>query len=55
LSETPRPHGCAKIKGEERLYRLRFGDYRLLYDVDDAAQTVLVLRIQNRKDAYRDL
>ena len=55
LRENPRPFGSLKIVGEERLYRLRVGDYRALYDVDDSAQTVLVLRIQHRREAYRNL
>ena len=55
LVENPRLHGSAKIKGEKNLYRLRVGDYRILYDVDDSADAVLLLRIQSRQDAYRDL
>ena len=55
LREDPRPRGCIKIQGEVNLYRIRVGDYRALYDIDDTAQMVMVLRIQHRREAYRDL
>ena len=52
LAAEPRPHGSEKLSGQER-YRLRHGDYRVVYAIDDAEQTVLVVKIGNRRDIYR--
>ena len=52
LAEEPRPAGCEKLSGQER-YRLRQGDYRILYEVNDTAQTVTVVKIGHRRDVYR--
>ena len=53
LREQPRPAGAIKLQGEERTYRVRVGDYRLVYDIHDDKLIVLVLRVAHRKDAYR--
>ncbi|MBI4321529.1 MAG: type II toxin-antitoxin system RelE/ParE family toxin [Chloroflexi bacterium] len=55
LAQNPRPPGCKKLRAQPPLYRIRVGDYRVVYDVDDQAQTVLVLHIKHRKHVYRDL
>ena len=52
LAEHPRPAGCEKLTGED-LYRIRQGDYRVVYSIEDAALTVLVIRIGNRREVYR--
>ncbi len=52
LRHNPRPHGYTKLKGSEG-YRIRVGDYRIVYDIDDGAQIVTIRRAQNRKDVYR--
>ncbi len=52
LAGDPRPPGCAKLH-DRTGYRIRAGDYRILYDVDDASQTVTILSIKHRRDAYR--
>ena len=52
LAENPRPHGSEKLSGEEK-YRLRQGDYRILYTVDDQIITVTVVKIGNRRDVYK--
>jgi mRNA interferase RelE/StbE len=52
LAENPRPPGAEKLKGME-LYRVRQGDYRVFYEVADAGETVTVIKIGNRRDAYR--
>jgi mRNA interferase RelE/StbE len=52
LAEDARPYGSEKLSGQER-YRLRQGDYRVVYAIDDAEQTVLVVKIGNRRDIYR--
>jgi len=52
LAENPRLPGSRKLTGLEG-YRLRVGDFRVLYEVDDAAQRVVVYRVMARSDAYR--
>ena len=52
LSANPRPPGTEKLSGEEK-YRIRQGDYRVLYVIDDGAQTVTVVSIGHRRDVYR--
>jgi mRNA interferase RelE/StbE len=52
LAADPRPHGYEKLSGQER-YRLRQGDYRVVYAIDAAEHTVLVVKIGNRRDIYR--
>lgn len=52
LAETPRPVGCVKLTGREA-WRIRVGDYRVIYEIDDRQHTVLVRQIRHRRDAYR--
>jgi mRNA interferase RelE/StbE len=52
LQATPRPSGCKKLRGVRDLWRVRIGDYRIIYYVDDRAQMIEVRAIRNRKDAY---
>ena len=52
LGADPRPPGGEKLSGEEK-YRVRQGDYRVLYVIDDGAQTVTVVSIGHRRDVYR--
>jgi mRNA interferase RelE/StbE len=52
LAADSRPPGAEKLSGQER-YRLRQGDYRVVYAIDDAEHTVLVVKIGNRRDIYR--
>jgi len=54
LTQNPRPSGIEKLKGEEG-YRLRVGDYRVLYEVRDKALLVLVMRVGHRREVYRKL
>jgi mRNA interferase RelE/StbE len=51
LAENPRPFGGLKLTDEEG-YRIRVGNYRVLYRIDDTAKKVFVYRIKNRKDVY---
>ena len=53
LEQTPRPHGCTKLEGSEDEYRVRVGDYRILYVIDDKAKLVTIARVRHRRDAYR--
>lgn len=52
LADDPRPPGCKKLKGVENLYRLREGDYRVIYSVEDRVLRVIVVAVGNRKDVY---
>jgi len=52
LAAEPRPTGAEKLSGQER-YRLRQGDYRILYLIDDAETSVVVVRVGHRSDVYR--
>ncbi len=52
LAENPRPPGCKKLKGYREQWRIRVGDYRVLYRIDDARQLVEVTRIRHRSEVY---
>ena len=52
LANDARPLGCEKLTGEE-LYRVRQGDYRIVYSIQDNELTIWVIRIGHRKDVYR--
>jgi mRNA interferase RelE/StbE len=52
LSEEPRPPGAEKLSSQDR-YRVRQGDYRILYTVQDAALIVEVVKVGHRRDVYR--
>lgn len=52
LAADPRPPGVEKLSTLER-YRLRQGDYRLLYEIDDAVRTVTIVKIGHRREVYR--
>lgn len=53
LAENPYPSGIKKIEGEDALYRLRVGDYRILYQVKGEILLVLIVRIGHRREIYR--
>jgi mRNA interferase RelE/StbE len=55
LAADPRPSGCRKLEGADDLFRIRSGDYRIVYQVRDDALIVVVVRIGNRRDVYRGL
>jgi mRNA interferase RelE/StbE len=55
LTGDPRPPGCEKLAGADRLYRVRAGDYRVVYEVSDDVLVVLVVTIGHRGDVYRRL
>ncbi len=52
LSAQPRPPGCRKLTGEENLWRVRAGDYRVIYSVDDANEVVDIIAVRHRSKAY---
>jgi mRNA interferase RelE/StbE len=55
LARDPRPPGCAKLAGSQCAYRIRVGDYRVVYEIEDRVLIVYVVRIGHRKDVYRGL
>jgi mRNA interferase RelE/StbE len=52
LSQNPRPYGVKKLQGEVDFYRIRAGNYRILYVIDDSAKLVNIMRIMPRENAY---
>ena len=53
LETDPRPPGCAKLRGFDNTYRLRAGDYRVVYEIHDQVLVVLVVRLGHRREVYR--
>ena len=52
LAWNPRPAGCKKLRGASDLWRIRIGDYRVVYSVDDSRSEVEILRVRRRRDVY---
>lgn len=52
LTENQRPHGCEKLSGQDR-YRIRQGNYRIIYSIQDEELTVWVVKVGHRKSVYR--
>ena len=52
LAGNPRPHGGEKMEGGDR-YRLRQGDWRFIYTIDDSQKMVMVVKVGNRREVYR--
>ena len=52
FAENPRPPGCKKLQGYKDQWRIRVGDYRVLYIIDDAELLVEVTRVRHRRDVY---
>ena len=53
LATDPRPSGSEKLAGEENKYRVRQGNYRIVYSIDDRNRVVVITKIGDRKDVYR--
>ena len=53
LAEDPRGGGAIKLRGTDDLWRLRVGDYRVVFQIRDAVLLVLVIRVRHRREAYR--
>ena len=53
LADEPHPDEVVKLKGFDNEYRIRVGDYRVRYEVDDANQVIQLLQCKHRKDVYR--
>ena len=53
LADNPRPHGYIQMETDDILYRIRVGDYRIVYEIIDNQLVVLVIRIGHRREVYR--
>ncbi len=54
LADNPRPDGCKKLSGkDEELYRIRSGDYRVIYSIEDVIKVVDIREVGNRREIYR--
>ncbi len=52
LADDPRGKGCIKLQGADGIYRVRQGDYRIIYTINDSTVTILVIKVGHRKDVY---
>ena len=55
LAENPRPAGCVKLSGPSELWRIRVGDYRVVYEIHDRQLIVLIVGVAHRREIYRNL
>jgi mRNA interferase RelE/StbE len=55
LAENPRPHGAEKLTSSDDLYRLRVGDYRVIYQIQDKVLLVVIVKVGHRREVYRSL
>jgi mRNA interferase RelE/StbE len=55
LEEDPRPHDASKLQSPEELYRIRVGDYRIIYHIEDDRLLILIVKVGNRREIYRNL
>jgi len=53
LADNPRPSGCRKLTGSDNLWRVRVGEQRVVYAIDDTKRLLDVIAIRHRRDAYR--
>ena len=53
LADNPRPHGYIQMETDDTLYRVRVGDYRIIYEIIDNKLVILVIRIGHRREVYR--
>jgi mRNA interferase RelE/StbE len=53
LANDPRPPGCRKLAGSENDWRIRVGNYRIVYEINDASREIRVNRVRHRREVYR--
>ena len=53
LAQEPRPYGVRKVHGQQNLWRIRVGDYRVVYSINDPDRIVDVVKVRHRREAYR--
>jgi len=54
LKDDPRPCGTIKLKNSDNDYRIRIGDYRVVYEINDALKTITIFRVKHRKNVYKN-
>jgi mRNA interferase RelE/StbE len=54
LAGDPRPNGCKKLSGSKNAYRVRVGEYRIVYEIYDGVLVVIVIRVAHRRQVYRE-
>ena len=52
LAKEPRPKGVRKLQGSKKSYRIRVGDYRIVYEIEDDILLIIVIRVRHRRSAY---
>ena len=52
LVENARPHGCRKLTGSDNLWRVRVGNYRIIYTIQDKELVIIIIRVRHRREAY---
>jgi len=55
LEEKPKPTGCEKLRLKEEYYRIRYGNYRVVYEIDEAEKKVVIVAIGHRREIYRGI
>jgi mRNA interferase RelE/StbE len=55
LASEPRPGGCRKMSGYDNIYRIRVGNYRVIYEIDGKRIIIVILKIGHRREVYRGL
>ncbi|HEY8750502.1 MAG TPA: type II toxin-antitoxin system RelE/ParE family toxin [Tepidisphaeraceae bacterium] len=55
LADTPRPPGCVKLSGQLNLWRIRVGDYRIIYELHERELTIVIVSVAHRREVYRGL
>lgn len=53
LAQNPRPKGCRKITGSKSDWRIRVGEYRVIYEIREKTSTVAIMRARHRREVYR--
>jgi len=53
LADNPRPSGCRKLAGSKKDWRIRIGDHRVLYEIDEKVKAVRIMRVRHRREVYR--
>ncbi|WP_017293608.1 type II toxin-antitoxin system RelE family toxin [Geminocystis herdmanii] len=53
IKENPRISGVIKLQGDDKLYRIRVGDYRLVFEIDDSEKLIKITRVRHRQDVYK--
>lgn len=55
LGDDPKPEGSSKLKGSRDLFRIRYGDYRVIYQVQKTVLVIIIIKIGHRREIYKNL